>query len=104
SSHTQRASVTHALAEDAPRERQVVPVVPDGVDDLLVVVGLGLPRAVRLEPDTEMPPRALGRLDLAAMLACHRPVKLAVEVDAPGIRVDVRPVVPQEPDERLAEL
>ncbi len=67
----ERAAVAHALAQDAPRVRQVVAVLPDGLDHLVVVVRLLLADPVRLEADPEVALRALGRLDLGRGLPGH---------------------------------
>ena len=55
---TERAAVAHALAQDAPRVRQVAAVLPDDLRHVAVVVRLLLADAVRPEADPEVLVRA----------------------------------------------
>ncbi len=69
--NAERASVAHALAQDAPRKRQVAPVVPHGRGHVAVVMRLLLSRAIRLPPDPEVAPRPLRRADETLAAAPH---------------------------------
>ena len=65
----ERAPVADAPAENPPRVPEVAAVLPHRLDDFLVVVGLRLPRPVRLEPHPRVPPPAAGGLDGATVRA-----------------------------------
>ena len=65
----ERAPVAHALRQDAPRPREVAPVLPHDPGDVAVVVRLLLPDAVRLPPDPQVAPQALRTVD---EIACWR--------------------------------